>query len=107
MRPWGEELWITREVPSMVKVITVKPGEMCSLQYHHNRDEFWHIISGNGVAVIGDQRVELGSDVDVFIPRLTHHRFEGGTLPLVILELTFGDFNEEDIVRLEDKYGRT
>ena len=107
-RPWGEELWLTRDhgAPSMVKLITVKPGEALSLQFHHNRDEFWHVLSGNGTAVIGEGRVPLHPGADCFVSRETKHRIEGGSATLVFLELAFGDFDENDIVRLDDRYGR-
>lgn len=105
-RPWGEELWITDQKPSMVKILTVFPGEYLSLQYHNNRDEYWKILSGNGFAQINDQKTPLEKGSECFIPRKTNHRLIGGTKNLVILELVFGDFDEKDIVRLEDKYGR-
>lgn len=105
-RPWGEEIWITDKKPSMVKVITVFPGEKNSLQYHQNRDEYWKIISGNGTAIIDDKEVKLVAGVDCFVPRKVKHRMIGGTEDLILLELAFGDFDEKDIVRLEDKYGR-
>lgn len=105
-RPWGEELWFTRDKPSMVKVLTVNPTESLSLQYHRNRDEFWHVLSGNGTAVIGTEKVPLRPGDDQFVPRETHHRLETGDSTLVILELAFGDFDENDIIRLEDRYGR-
>lgn len=106
-RPWGEELWITRNTPSMVKIITVLPGESLSLQYHHNRDEYWRILSGDGRAQIGEETIELKTGTDCYVPRETKHRLHGGSSTLVLLELAFGDFDEKDIVRLEDKYGRT
>lgn len=106
-RPWGDELWITRNAPSMVKILTVSPGQALSLQFHHHRDEYWHVISGNGFALIGDERKNLSAGTDCFVPRETKHRLEGGSEPLVLLELAFGDFDEHDIVRLEDRYGRT
>jgi mannose-6-phosphate isomerase-like protein (cupin superfamily) len=90
----------------MVKIITVKPGEALSLQYHHKREEFWHIISGDGTAEIGEDRIPLAAGVDCFVPRETKHRISGGRAPLVFLELAFGDFDENDIVRIEDRYGR-
>jgi len=105
-RPWGEELLITDNSPSMVKIITVFPGESLSLQYHHGRDEYWRILSGNGTAEIGDEKLPLKSGMDCFVPRETKHRLNGGTENLVLLELAFGAFDEKDIVRLEDKYGR-
>ena len=106
VRPWGEELWITDEKPSMVKVLTVKPGEALSLQYHHHRDEYWHVISGDGDAVVGAETVRLTAGTDCFVPRETKHRLSGGGHDLVVLELSFGDVDENDIVRLEDRYGR-
>ena len=105
-RPWGDELWLTKTSPSMVKIITVKPGEACSLQYHHKRDEFWHILAGNGTIEIGAESTPTVAGQNHFVPRETKHRFSGGTEPLVLLELTYGEFEEDDIVRLEDKYGR-
>lgn len=105
-RPWGEELWITRNAPSMVKILTVSPREALSLQYHHNRDEYWRVLGGDGKAEIGENIVELKTGMDCFVPRETKHRLTGGNEPLVLLELAFGDFDEDDIVRLEDRYGR-
>lgn len=105
-RPWGDELWLTKEKPSMVKLITVNPGEVNSLQYHHNRDEYWYILSGNGYAIIDNKEIYLESGSSCFVPREIKHRFRGGTEKLTLIELAYGDFDEKDIVRLEDKYGR-
>jgi len=105
-RPWGEELWITRDSPSMVKILSVSPGEALSLQFHKSRDEYWHVLSGNGSAVVGDETRPLAAGTDCFVPRGTNHRLTGGSETLVLLELAFGDYDEKDIVRLEDKYGR-
>lgn len=106
-RPWGEELWITDKKPSMVKLLSVNPGEVLSLQYHHNRDEYWRILSGDGKAIVGETEIELKPGDDVFVVREQKHRLFGGKTTLLILELAFGDFDENDIVHLEDKYGRT
>lgn len=105
-RPWGGFIEYTRNTPSTVKIITVNPGEAFSLQTHHNRDEFWHILSGEGVVTIGDQKIPAQIGDDHFIPRETPHRMEASSSPLVFLEISFGEFSEEDITRLEDKYGR-
>ncbi len=90
----------------MVKIITVKAGEASSLQYHDHRDEYWTIVSGEGVAEVGDVRIQLAKGATCFVPRKTHHRVTGGSAELVFVELAFGDFDEADIVRLEDRYGR-
>lgn len=95
------------QAPSMVKLITVKPGEQLSLQYHSKRDECWYVVSGNGTAEINGAKLPLATDTNVFAPRMSKHRIFGGTEPLVFIECAYGDFDEADIVRLEDKYGRT
>ncbi|OHA16799.1 MAG: hypothetical protein A3C79_00515 [Candidatus Taylorbacteria bacterium RIFCSPHIGHO2_02_FULL_45_28] len=105
-RPWGEELWVSNDRPSMVKILSIKPHEELSLQYHRNRDEFWHVISGDGTAIVDNDHVSLKAGVDQFVPKGINHRLMGGVMELIILELSFGEFDEKDIIRLEDKYGR-
>jgi mannose-6-phosphate isomerase-like protein (cupin superfamily) len=105
-RPWGEFIEFTRNTPSTVKIITVKPGEALSLQHHANRDEFWSVISGDGSATIGDTTLPLNPGDSHFVRRGTPHRLSGGNTLLTILEISLGDFDENDIVRLEDRYGR-
>ena len=68
-RPWGEELWLTKEKPSMVKIISVNPGESSSLQYHHNRDEYWYILSGNGYAIVDGQEIRLNAGDSCLVKR--------------------------------------
>lgn len=112
-RPWGQEVWLTQEgtSPSMVKVITVQPGEQLSLQYHDRRDESWFVVSGTGAAEVNGVRSPLTPGMTVFVGRTTTHRIFGpaatSTAPLVFVECAYGDFDESDIVRLEDKYGRS
>jgi len=90
----------------MIKIITVLPGEILSLQTHEKREEFWHIISGNGTAQVNYEVKPIGPGDEIFVYKATRHRVSGGSETLVFLELAFGDFDEGDIVRLEDKYGR-
>ncbi|MBU6370463.1 MAG: phosphomannose isomerase type II C-terminal cupin domain [Patescibacteria group bacterium] len=105
-RPWGEEEIFTMNERTTVKILTVNPGEACSLQYHEHRTEFWKIIEGNLSVIIGKATIaaKLGDEFEVQ-PK-TNHRLIGGTKPAKILEISFGDFDESDIVRLEDRYGR-
>lgn len=108
-RPWGEEVWLTKDLtvsPSMVKIISVKPGEALSLQTHKNREEYWVVVSGNGSAEIDGVLIALEKGASAFVAKGAKHRIRGGTETLVFVELAFGEFDETDIVRLEDKYGR-
>jgi len=105
-RPWGEFIKFTENSPSTVKIITVNKGESFSLQFHKSRDEFWHIISGNGIATIGKDRLEITDGKDFFVPRGVLHRIEAGEKSVVFIEIAQGAFDENDIVRTEDRYGR-
>ncbi len=105
-RPWGDFIEFTKNAPSTVKIITVNPGESLSLQHHKNRDEFWHVISGEGTATIGDTTSPLHTGSEHFISRGQAHRLAAASTTLVILEIALGEFDENDIVRLEDRYGR-
>lgn len=107
VRPWGEFVEFTKNTPSTVKIITVKPGEALSLQKHKHRDEFWRVLSGDGFITVGSERIPTEAGKEYFAPRETDHRMEGGSQPLVILEISFGEFDEADIVRLDDRYGRS
>ena len=106
-KPWGRFEQYTHNLPCTVKIITVAPGGKLSSQYHHHRDELW-------VALDEGARVQLGEDVlepevgeKLFIPRGTVHRLSAaGEREVRILEISFGEFDEEDIVRLDDVYGR-
>lgn len=105
-RPWGGFRQFTQNVPSTVKILTVKPEEEFSLQSHANRDEFWRVLEGSGVVIIGDREYNTEVDYELRVPRGTKHRIKGGKDGMKILEISVGEFDENDITRYEDKYGR-
>lgn len=105
-RPWGGFVEFTRNIPSTVKIVSVKPGQALSLQTHKKRDEFWCVLGGDGEVTVGDSVSAAKTDDTFFIPRGTKHRLRAGTETLRVLEISFGEFEDEDIVRLEDMYGR-
>jgi len=105
-RPWGEFVEYAKNTPCTVKIITVNPNEATSLQRHSLRDEFWHIISGSGLITIGTDKIEARIGNDHYIPRETNHRLEAGESFLVVLEISTGQFHENDIERLDDRYNR-
>lgn len=106
-KPWGDYEKFTENEVSTVKILTVLPGEAFSLQKHNNRAEFWRIISGDGNITIGGETFPTKMGDEHFIPAETNHRLEALDSPLVVLEISFGDFDEQDITRIEDKYGRS
>ncbi|MFZ3043771.1 MAG: phosphomannose isomerase type II C-terminal cupin domain [Minisyncoccia bacterium] len=105
-RPWGNFERFTLNEPTTVKIVTVNAGEAISLQTHEHRDEFWRVIRGSGtIRMDGTDHPAREGDM-FFNPRHAEHRVEGGPEGLSFLEISFGEFAEGDINRLEDKYGR-
>jgi mannose-6-phosphate isomerase len=106
-KPWGTFEQYTHNALSTVKIITVQPGGVLSLQYHHRRDELWVVLDAGAQIQLGDIDIRPRVGDRVFIPRTTAHRLSAaGDRAVRILEVSFGEFDEDDIVRLEDVYGR-
>ncbi len=105
-RPWGSFERFTLNEPTTVKIVTVKSGEAISLQTHNDRDEFWRVIRGSGTITLGEEDHAATEGESFFCVRGTKHRVMGGPEGLSILEIAFGNFDEGDITRLEDRYGR-
>lgn len=105
-RPWGSFERFTLNEKTTVKLITVNAGEAISLQTHEGRDEFWRVLSGSGTIRIGEKDSAAKPGDTFFTRRGMAHRIEAGPAGLSCLEIAFGDFDEDDIIRLEDKYGR-
>ena len=76
------------------------------MQTHENRDEFWRVLRGSGVIRLGETDHDAREGDVFFSPRRTKHRALGGPEGLVFLEIAFGTFDESDIKRLDDRYGR-
>lgn len=107
-RPWGWWELLAMGPGYKVKRLIVKPGERLSLQYHHHRSEHWVVVQGIATVIRDDERLTLGRDQYTYIPVKGRHRIMNeGTEPLVIIEVQVGSCDEDDIVRLEDDYGRT
>ncbi len=107
-RPWGDYQVVDGGDGFRVKRIRVRAGQRISYQRHRSRAEHWFVVAGAGVATIdgAEERVELGSVVD--IPVGTAHRVgNDGTTDLVFIEVQTGSyFGEDDIERLDDDYDR-
>jgi len=106
-RPWGEFEEFVKNAPVTVKLIFIKHGEELSLQKHHKRSEFWKVVKGSPHIIIGDKTYE-GHEGDEFtIPVEANHRVGAPVDDVELLEVAQGEFDEGDIERLEDKYGRS
>jgi len=107
-KPWGYYLNLNTDDGYKVKKIVVNPGGKLSLQKHEHRSEHWIISKGTAKVTNGDETVIVKEKGALFIPQRNIHRIENiGNTPLHIIEVQFGIILEEDdIVRLEDDYGR-
>ncbi len=105
-KPWGSEEIYTQNEPSTVKILKVDPRGILSLQTHKNREEFWKILKGYGFVTLGDKKIEAHAGDSFFIKKGEAHRIEAQEIEIEFLEISYGAFDEEDIVRLEDAYGR-
>ena len=105
-RPWGNFRQFTHNTLSTVKIITVSPNESLSLQSHEKRTEFWRVIKGEGIAYIGDKEYNIKEGDEYNILVHTKHSLSAGAQGVSVLEIATGDFDENDIIRYKDKYGR-
>jgi mannose-1-phosphate guanylyltransferase len=105
-RPWGSFDQFTKNEPSTVKIVRVAAGKRLSLQRHTKRAEFWRVIEGSGTARSGDDEREVTVGDEIEIPVGALHRLSGGPTGIAVLEIALGEFDEEDIERVEDDFGR-
>ncbi len=105
-RPWGSFRQFTQNISCTVKIHTVQPGEESSLQTHAKRSEFLRVLSGGGILRIGEIEYKVVEGDEYNIPVGAKHRWIAGSAGMVALEISTGDFDEKDIIRYEDKYGR-
>ena len=107
-RPWGSYTILEDREDCKVKRLTVKPGHVLSLQLHNRRSEHWTVVDGTAKVRIGEREFLLNANESAYIPMNTVHRLENpGQRDIHLIEVQCGDyFGEDDIVRLEDRYGR-
>ncbi len=107
-RPWGWFETIDNGHRFRVKRIHVHPGGKLSLQKHWHRSEHWIVVTGTALVTCGDKSFVLRENESTYIPAGVVHRLENpGRIPLSMIEVQSGEYvGEDDIVRVEDIYGR-
>ena len=106
-REWGHFEVLLDELNLKVKKIVVKSGKRLSLQLHKLRDERWFIASGCGEIQIGNKTMDISEGDELFIEKYQVHRVRSaGLVDLVIIEIQTGVCQEDDIIRIEDDFGR-
>lgn len=107
-RPWGWYETLFEAPGHKIKRIGVHPGQQLSLQKHHQRAEHWVVVVGTAIVTVDDQVLEMapGQHIDIALGAV-HRLANQTTEPVEILEVQFGGYlGEDDIVRLQDDYGR-
>lgn len=107
-RPWGSYDGLDEGERYQVKNIIVNPGEKLSIQMHQHRAEHWIVVSGAAKVTNGDKTFLLTENQSTYIPIGTVHALENpGLIPIHLIEVQTGSYlGEDDIIRLEDRYGR-
>jgi mannose-6-phosphate isomerase-like protein (cupin superfamily) len=105
-KPWGKFEQYCLNKKCTVKILYLNPKEALSLQYHNNREEFWKIIKGTAKITINKKTMSSKEGDEFFVSIKDLHRARAGKNGAQILEISFGNFNEKDIIRIEDKYKR-
>ena len=108
-RPWGRYYVLYDGDDCKVKKIVIKPHQQISYQYHYKRNERWCITEGTGKVILDDEVIPVFPESSVHIPAMVKHTIvnTSDSKDLVFIEVQTGTyFGEDDIVRLEDKYGR-
>jgi len=108
-RPWGDYAVLDEATDYKVKRITVETGKRLSYQRHTRREEHWLIVGGTGRVTLEGNEFNVLPGAAVDVPVGAAHRIAntGTTEPLTFIEVQRGDyFGEDDIVRLDDDYGR-
>jgi mannose-1-phosphate guanylyltransferase/mannose-6-phosphate isomerase len=108
VRPWGTYTLLEETETYKVKRLVINPGQRISLQFHRKRSEHWTVIKGNAEVVKASETYILRAQNSIDIPACTLHGVRNSTgTPVTIIEVQSGDYlGEDDIIRIEDDYGR-
>jgi mannose-1-phosphate guanylyltransferase/mannose-6-phosphate isomerase len=107
-RPWGFYESLALDSRFQVKRIVVNPGQKLSLQKHFHRSEHWVVVRGAALVTRDHEELLVGENESIYLPLGCVHRLENvGRIPLALIEVQVGSYlGEDDIVRIEDQYGR-
>jgi mannose-6-phosphate isomerase-like protein (cupin superfamily) len=109
-RPWGSFTVLDEGAGFKVKRIEVLPGKRLSYQKHRHRNEHWYVVAGTAKVTLNDETIFVETDKTIDIKIGDAHRVENPseTEDLIFIEIQRGDYlGEDDIIRLEDDFGRT
>lgn len=103
-KPWGSYKLFSKNQKTTIKILNLEKGKRTSLQVHKNRSEKWHLLQGQAIATL-DSEITLMPGDEISIEKNQPHRLKAIT-DVSILEISFGNFEENDIKRIDDDFGR-
>jgi mannose-6-phosphate isomerase-like protein (cupin superfamily) len=108
-RPWGNYTILSSGSTYQVKKLVVNPGRRLSLQSHKFRAEHWFVVQGQGIAQLDGAEIILNPGESMDIPIESKHRISCiSEIDLIFIEVQTGSsFEEDDIVRYQDDFGRS
>ena len=105
-RPWGFFKQFANNEPVTVSLMTVRPGQRLSLQSHTGRAELWIVLDAGAVVQVGDAILHPKPGDQIWIPAQTRHRLSSDGPEVRVLEVAFGNWQQDDITRYDDDYQR-
>jgi len=105
-RPWGSFRQFAHNSEVTVSLMSVEPGQRLSLQSHRNRAELWIVMDAGAVVQVNDDTYRPEAGAEIWIPAGARHRLSSAGQRVRVLEVAFGDWQQEDITRYDDDYKR-
>jgi mannose-1-phosphate guanylyltransferase/mannose-6-phosphate isomerase len=106
VRPWGSQKQYAHNQEVTVTLIVLSPGHRLSLQSHANRAELWIVLDEGAVIQVGEEVLHPKPGDEIWIPAGVRHRLSNTGVEVRVLEVGFGDWQQVDITRFQDDYGR-
>ncbi len=105
-RPWGSFYQYANNQDVTVSLMTVKPGQRLSLQSHSGRAELWIVLDEGAAIQVGEDMIYPKAGEQIWIPAQTKHRLSSTGAEVRVLEVAFGNWQQDDITRYDDDYRR-
>ncbi|HUI11325.1 MAG TPA: phosphomannose isomerase type II C-terminal cupin domain [Bacteroidota bacterium] len=105
-RPWGSFRQFAHNTEVTVSLMSVKAGQRLSLQSHRGRAELWIVLDPGAVVQVGDSVMHPDVGAEIWIPAGAKHRLSATGAAVRVLEVAYGNWQQEDITRYDDDYHR-
>lgn len=105
-RPWGSFKQYANNEDVTVSLMTVKPNQRLSLQSHTARAELWIVLDAGAIVQVNDDVLHPNAGDEIWIPANARHRLSSAGPAVRVLEVAFGNWQQDDITRYEDDHGR-